>query len=108
MAVVTQRNSKLKPRILSLPIYVPAILIPATGKKLGAGDTRAIRPLRRSFATVLTSLDQDFVLYDQHFEFIEKLRETIDNLFCLCQPIGICIDTTAAKAHVVTHHARTG
>ena len=40
-------------------------------------------------ADILGAADDDLVAENEFLEFVEKLRETIDNLFCSRQPLSL-------------------
>src|SRR6266700_2780846 len=108
IAMFAQRNPKFETRIKSVAVHFANVVVHAARAQHWAGNSSADREIGRKFTDVLRSRDYDLISKDQFFKFIEKFRETIDDLPRTGEPIIVRINSAATEAHVVAHHSRAG
>src|SRR5205807_10490917 len=108
IAMVPEWNPEFKTRINSVTVHFANVVIHAACAQHRPRNTGADRELRRKVSDILSARDHDFVLQNQRFELVQKLREKIDNLLRASEPGIIRVNAATPKAHVIAHHSRTG
>src|SRR5437868_13785781 len=103
-----ERHPKLKPWVDSITIHLADVVVYAAGAQHRPRDAGIDRQLSRELAHFLCARDEDFIRDDQLLELIEKARKRLDYFPGAFHPIRSGVHPTAAKTHVVAHHARAG
>src|SRR5262249_6477329 len=108
VAMFPKGDPEFEPRIEPVAVYFANVVIHAARAQHRTCDACVDRQFGRKFADILGAADHDLVTQNEFLEFVEKFRETIDNLLCPGQPLIVRVYTAAAETHVVAHHPRTG
>src|SRR5262249_22297273 len=108
VAVLPERDAEFEMGIKSVAVYFANVVIHAAGAQHRTCNAGIDRQFGGQFADILGAADDDLVAENQFLEFVEKLREAIDNLSRLSEPLIARVRAAAAETHVVTHHSRTG
>src|SRR5437764_14105191 len=106
--MLPERYPEFEPRIKPVAVYFANVVIHTARAQHRTRDAGVDRQFGGEFADVLGAADDDLVPENKVLEFVEKLREAIDNLFRSGQPFIVRIHAAATETHVIAHHPRTG
>src|SRR5262249_12369609 len=102
------RNAERESIINSIVIDFADIVIDSRGAKHRSGDAGIYGEISGQHAGSLGAREENLVLAEESFVFVDEAREIIHELLRLLEPSAGKIDAATTEAHIVAHHASAG
>ena len=106
--MIAERHAEFEAVVDAVVVDLAEVVVDTRAAQHGAGNARVDGQLGAQNSNALAACHEDFVAAEQVFKLVDKARQACDHFARGIEPGRGNIDATAAEAHVVAHHARTG